>query len=201
MASTRNAHTGGVSPIATHPPNWSDPGYRIRPATMADSPGIRAIRNAAMRDSLAIWTQHEHSITEAEDWLLPLVHRGTALVAVHGEGDGEGTPTSMDDGAVIGFAVASPWHHYEGYARTVEDSIYLTPATQGRGLGGRLLAELIRASRRAGDRTMVAAIESGNTASVHLHERCGFAVIGTIPQAGEKLGQVLDLTLMSRSLT
>lgn len=181
MASTRNAHTGGVSPIATHPPNWSDPGYRIRPATMADSPGIRAIRNAAVRDSLAIWTQHEHSITEAEDWLLPLVHRGTALVAVHGEGDGEGTPTSMDDGAVIGFAVASPWHHYEGYARTVEDSIYLTPATQGRGLGGRLLAELIRASRRAGDRTMVAAIESGNTASVHLHERCGFAVIGTIP--------------------
>ena len=197
MASTRNAHTGGVSPIATHPPNWSDPGYRIRPAPMADSPGIRAIRNTAVRDSLAIWTQHEHSITEAEDWLLPLVHRGTALVAVHGEG----TPTSMDDGAVIGFAVASPWHHYEGYARTVEDSIYLTPATQGRGLGGRLLAELIRASRRAGDRTMVAAIESGNTASVHLHERCGFAVIGTIPQAGEKLGQVLDLTLMSRSLT
>ena len=168
---------------------------------MADSPGIRAIRNAAVRDSLAIWTQHEHSSTEAEDWLLPLVHRGTALVAVHGEGDGEGTPTSMDDGAVIGFAVASPWHHYEGYARTVEDSLYVAPAAQGRGLGGRLLAGLIEASHRAGDRTMIAAIESGNTASVHLHERHGFAVIGMIPQAGEKLGQVLDLMLMSRSLT
>jgi len=161
---------------------------------MDDSPGIRAIRNTAVRDSLAIWTQHEHSSTEAEDWLLPMVHRGTALVA-------EGTDKSMNEGAVIGFAIASPWHHYAGYARTVEDSIYLAPAAQGHGLGGRLLAELIAASRRAGDRTMVAAIESGNTASVHLHERCGFAVIGTIPQAGEKLGQVLDLMLMSRSLT
>ena len=48
---------------------------------------------------------------------------------------------------------------------------------------------------------VIAPIESRNTASVHLHKRHDFAVIGTIPQAGEKLGQVLDLTLMSRSLT
>ena len=197
MASTRKTHTGRVVTVATHPLTWPNPGYRVRPATMADSPGIRAIRNAAVRDSLAIWTQHEHSSTEAEDWLLPMVHRGTALVAVHGEG----TDNSTGDSAVIGFAVASPWHHYEGYARTVEDSLYVAPAAQGRGLGGRLLAGLIEASHRAGDRTMIAAIESGNTASVHLHERHGFAVIGMIPQAGEKLGQVLDLMLMSRSLT
>ena len=168
---------------------------------MADSPGIRAIRNAAVRDSLAIWTQHEHSSTEAEDWLLPMVRRDTALVAVHGEGTDNSMSDGADDGTIMGFAVASPWHHYEGYARTVEDSLYVAPAAQGRGLGGRLLAGLIEASRRAGDRTMIAAIESGNTASVHLHGRHGFAVIGMIPQAGEKLGQVLDLTLMSRSLT
>lgn len=183
--------------VAAHPLTQPDPGYHVRPATMADSPGIRTIRNAAVRDSLAIWTQHEHSSTEAEDWLLPMIHRGTALVAVHGEG----TDNNTGDGAVIGFAVASPWHYYEGYARTVEDSLYVAPAVQGCGLGGRLLAELIDASRRAGDRTMIAAIESRNTASVHLHKRHDFAVIGTIPQAGEKLGQVLDLTLMSRSLT
>jgi len=48
---------------------------------------------------------------------------------------------------------------------------------------------------------MFPAIESGNTASDPRHDRRGFAVIGMIPQAGEKLGQVLDLMLMSRSLT
>ena len=58
----------------------------------------------------------------------------------------------------------------------------------------------VEASRRAGDRTMIALIEAGNMASIHLHERYGFSTVGTIPQAGEKLGQLLDLTIMSRSL-
>ena len=164
--------------------------YRIRPATMADSPAIRRIRNAAVRESLAIWTSIEQDHAEAEAWLAPMVQRGTALV-VHVSGEPQD---------VVGFAVAGPWHSYEGYARTVEDSIYLSPAAQGKGLGARLLAALIEASRRAGDRTMIALIEAGNATSVRLHERYGFTTVGTVPQAGEKHGQILDLTLMSRSL-
>ena len=164
--------------------------YRIRPATMADSPTIRQIRNAAVRESLAIWTSIEQDHAEAEAWLDPVVQRGTALVA-----HVSGRPQD-----VVGFAVAGPWHSYEGYSRTVEDSIYLCPAAQGKGLGARLLAALIEASRRAGDRTMIALIEAGNATSVHLHERYGFTTVGTVPQAGEKHGQILDLTLMSRCL-
>ena len=164
--------------------------YRIRPATMADSPTIRQIRNAAVRESLAIWTSIEQNHAEAEAWLAPVVQRGTALVA-----HVSGRPQD-----VVGFAVAGPWHSYEGYSRTVEDSIYLCPAAQGKGLGARLLAALIEASRRAGDRTMIALIEAGNATSVRLHERYGFTTVGTVPQAGEKHGQILDLTLMSRCL-
>lgn len=164
--------------------------YRIRPATMADSPTIRQIRNAAVRESLAIWTSIEQNHAEAEAWLAPMVQRGTALVA-----HVSGKPQD-----VVGFAVAGPWHSYEGYSRTVEDSIYLCPAAQGKGLGARLLAALIEASRRAGDRTMIALIEAGHATSVRLHERYGFTTVGTVPQAGEKHGQVLDLTLMSRCL-
>ena len=164
--------------------------YRIRPATMADCSAIRRIRNAAVRESLAIWTSIEQNPAEAEAWLAPMVQRGTALVA-HVSGEPQD---------VVGFAVAAPWHSYEGYARTVEDSIYLSPTAQGKGRGARLLAALIEASRQAGDRTMIALIEAGNATSVRLHERYGFTTVGTIPQAGEKHGQVLDLTLMSRSL-
>ena len=164
--------------------------YRIRPATMADSPAICRIRNAAVRESLAIWTSIEQDHAGAEAWLAPMVQRGTALV-VHVSGEPQD---------VVGFAVAGPWHSYEGYARTVEDSIYLSPAAQGKGLGARLLAALIEASRRAGDRTMIALIEAGHATSVRLHERYGFTTVGTVPQAGEKHGQILDLTLMSRCL-
>ena len=164
--------------------------YGIRPATMADSLAIRQIRNAAVRKSLAIWTSIEQDHAGAEAWLAPMVQRGTALVA----------HVSGEPHDVVGFAVAGPWHSYEGYARTVEDSIYLSPAAQGKGLGARLLAALIEASRRAGDRTMIALIEAGHATSVRLHERYGFTTVGTVPQAGEKHGQILDLTLMSRCL-
>ena len=164
--------------------------YQIRPATMEDSPVIRQIRNAAVRESLAIWTSIEQDPARVETWLAPMVQRGTALVA-----HVSGKPHD-----VVGFAVAGPWHSYEGYARTVEDSIYLSPTAQGKGLGARLLAALIEASRQAGDRTMIALIEASNATSVHLHERYGFTTVGTVPQAGEKHGQILDLTLMSRCL-
>ena len=92
--------------------------YRTRPATMKDSPGIRRLRNAAVRESLAIWTSVEQDPVQAEAWLAPMVQRGTALVAhVHGRPQ-----------KIVGFAVAGAWQSYEGYARTVEDSIYLSPA-------------------------------------------------------------------------
>lgn len=165
-----------------------DEHVRIRPAVMADSPAIRAIRNAAIRDSLAIWTSHEQTPEEAEAWLAPQVERGTALVAVD------------DAGRIVGFAVASPWHAYEGYARTVEDSIYLTDAARGHGLGTRLLKALVAAARDAGDRTMIAQIEAGHAASIRLHQKLGFDVVGTIPAAGEKHGRLLDLMLMTRRI-
>lgn len=171
----------------------------IRPATPADSSAIRRIRNAAIRDSLAIWTEREQDPDEAVAWLEPQIARGTALVAV--ERDEGGERDGGDGGErVVGFAVASPWHPYEGYARTVEDSIYLSPTARGRGLGTRLLTALVRACRAAGDRTMVAQIEAGGAASIRLHEKAGFVLVGTIPAAGQKHGRLLDLTLMSRRI-
>ena len=174
-------------------------GALVRRAVIADSPAIRRIRNAAIRDSLAIWTEREQDPDEAVAWLEPQIARGTALVAV--ERDEGGERDGGDGGErVVGFAVASPWHPYEGYARTVEDSIYLSSTARGRGLGTRLLTALVRACRAAGDRTMIAQIESGHAASRRLHEKAGFALVGTIPAAGQKHGRILDLTLMTRRL-
>ena len=67
-------------------------GALVRPAVMADSPAIRRIRNTAIRDSMAIWTEREQGPDEAAAWLEPQIARGTALVAVERdtvEGDGE----------------------------------------------------------------------------------------------------------------
>lgn len=166
--------------------------FRIRPATIDDSPGIRSIRNTAIRESLAIWTSVEQDREQAEAWLWPMVERGTALVVSRRTAGGQEE--------IAGFAVAGPWQPYDGYAHTVEDSIYFTPDVQGRGLGTDLLTALVETCRAAGDHTMVAQIESGHTASIRLHEKVGYDKVGTIPDVGAKHGHLLDLTLMARRL-
>lgn len=162
--------------------------YSIRTATLADSPAIHAIRNRAIRESLALWTNTELTPEQGDAWLAPQIDRGTALVAVDSAG------------VVVGFATASPLRAYEGYIHNAEDSIYLTESARGKGLGTELLAALIDASRSVGDRTMTALIEAGNSASIALHTTAGFRIVGTIPAAGEKFGEVLDLTIMYLAL-
>ena len=55
---------------------------------------------------------------------------------------------------------------------------------------------LIERARAQGLHVMVAAIESGNTASIRLHQRLGFVTSGQMPQVGQKFGRWLDLTFM-----
>ena len=47
---------------------------------------------------------------------------------------------------------------------------------------------------------MIAAIESGNTGSIALHEKFGFVEVGRLPQVGAKFGRWLDLTLLQLTL-
>ena len=76
------------------------------------------------------------------------------------------------------------------------------PAGQqrGKGLGPQLMAALIERARIGGKYVMVAAIESGNQASIRLHERLGFITTGQMPQVGIKFGRWLDLTFMQLAL-
>ena len=67
-------------------------------------------------------------------------------------------------------------------------------------LGPRLMQTLIERARAGGKHVMVAAIESGNQASLRLHERLGFSTTGQMPQVGIKFGRWLDLTFMQLTL-
>ncbi|MGW3151398.1 MULTISPECIES: GNAT family N-acetyltransferase [Streptomyces] len=71
----------------------------------------------------------------------------------------------------------------------------------GLGVGSALMTALVAAARQAGHHAMIAGIESGNTASIRLHEGCGFRHVGTMPEVGTKFGRRLDLTLMQLPLT
>jgi phosphinothricin acetyltransferase len=105
-------------------------------------------------------------------------------------------------GAVVGYAYAGPYRPRPAYRYLVEDSIYLTPAVQGKGIGRALLGELIAICERRGFRQMVAVIGGGteHPASVGLHLALGFRQIGVIEGSGFKHGRWLDTVLMQRAL-
>jgi phosphinothricin acetyltransferase len=87
------------------------------------------------------------------------------------------------------------------YRFTVENSIYLAPAAQRRGIGGKMLAALLVACEAKGFRQMVAVIgDSANAGSIAVHRNAGFALIGTHPSVGFKFGRWLDTVSMQRAL-
>ena len=107
-----------------------------------------------------------------------------------------------EDGAgVAGYAYAGPYRTRPAYRDTVENSVYLRPDAIGRGIGRRLLEVLIGDCEARGYRQMIAVVgDSGNMASIRLHERAGFELIGVFRSVGFKHGRWLDTVLLQRAL-
>jgi len=104
-------------------------------------------------------------------------------------------------GTLLGYAYASPYRTRSAYRFSIEDSIYVTPEAGRRGVGRALLADLIARCTALGLRQMVAVIgDSGNAASIGLHERLGFRRVGLLPAIGFKHGRWVDGVLMQREL-
>lgn len=105
------------------------------------------------------------------------------------------------DNRVVGYAYANAYRTRPGYRFTIEDSIYIAPDAQGRGVGRILLKSLIDASTAKGFRLMVAVIgDSRNYGSIALHRSAGFTFCGVIHSVGYKFGRWLDSVIMELPL-
>ncbi len=104
-----------------------------------------------------------------------------------------------DRGAVIGWAALSPTSSRHVYRGVGAVSIYVDPAFAGLGVGATLLSGLIAASERAGLWTLEAGIFPENAASIALHERCGFRLVGLRRRVGQMQdGRWRDVLLYER---
>jgi phosphinothricin acetyltransferase len=98
-----------------------------------------------------------------------------------------------ESGQLTGFASYGTFRAWPAYKYSVEHSVYIHKNLCGKGLGARLLTELINAARKQDYHCMVGGIDMNNAASIGLHEKLGFVHAGTIRQAGFKFGRWLDL--------
>ena len=160
----------------------------IRDATPSDAPAIAAIWNPIIRDTVITFNPAQRSPDEI------------ATMITTRQRDGHAFLVAEEGAALLGFASYSQFRAGLGYARTMEHTINLAPEARGLGLGPRLLAALEAHATQAGHHVMVAAITSGNAASIAFHARQGYTHVGTMPQVGWKFGRYHDLTLMQKFL-
>jgi L-amino acid N-acyltransferase YncA len=161
----------------------------VRAATAGDIPAITRIYGYAVKHGTASFELEPPD--EAE-----MAHRMQTLL------DG-GYPyfVAETDGALVGYAYAGPYRPRPAYRFSVEDSIYIDPSDQRRGIGRVLLEHLIAECERRGFRQMVAVIgDSAQTASIELHRALGFRLVGTVENVGYKFDQWLDSVNMQRPL-
>jgi L-amino acid N-acyltransferase YncA len=104
-------------------------------------------------------------------------------------------------GRIAGYAYAGTYRARPGYRYTVENSVYVAPWARRRGVGRLLLDSVITAATDRGMRQMVAIIgDSAHVASIALHERAGFRLVGVLENVGCKFGRWLDTVIMQRAL-
>jgi L-amino acid N-acyltransferase YncA len=160
----------------------------IRTAVDADLDAILDIHNDAILHSTALWTDEVVERSDREEWLAARTRAGDAVFV------------AIEDDQVAGYSAYAPWRTKYGYRKTVEDSVYIAAAFQGRGFGRALVVALIEHARSAGHHVMLADIESGNVASIGLHESLGFVEVGRLREIGTKFDRWLDLTILQLDL-
>lgn len=173
-----------------------DRGMRIRPATPADLPGVLVIHADAVANGTAIWTEVEPDLAEREAWLAR--HQEAGRVALVAVADAPSDP--LPEGSVLGYGSYGPYAAKDGYRHTVENSVYVHPSAQGRGLGKALMVELLDRATADGHHVMIALVEAGNAGSIALHTKLGFEQVGLLPEVGTKFGRWLDLAILRRPL-
>jgi len=167
------------------PPAVSD--LRLREATVDDAAALVEIYRPFVTDTAVSFEAEVPSVAEFAERIRKAL-AGWAFVVAE------------EAGQRVGYAYGTSHRARHAYRWSVETSVYLDPAHQGRGLGKRLYARLLDDLAARGFCNAYAGIALPNEASVALHRSVGFVAIGIFPRVGWKLGSWHDVSWWHRSL-
>ena len=151
----------------------------VREAQLEDIERLTEIYNWAVENTTASFDYTPQTVEKRKEWFSHYGGKHPLIVA-------------EVDGVVAGYSSLSKFREKEGYARTVEISVYVHPEFHGRGIGNRLMSEIINRGKDIGHHVIVAGITAGNDVSVKMHEKFGFKLCAHFRHVGYKFGQWQD---------
>ena len=164
--------------------------YEIRPALAKDLPDVRQIYNHYVTNTMVTLDTETRTLRTWRAKHAYLTKLGLPfLVAV------------SPSGQVLGYALCEPWIQKRSYRFTAEESIYLRPASTGKGLGKALLAGLIDAGKQAGLKQVLAVIADGGAeSSIALHRSLGFRETGRMGKVAYKFDRWIGTVMMQKTI-
>lgn len=162
-----------------------EPSTRL--ATPGDAAAIAAIYNEGIAERIATFETEPRTAEQIAKQLIEKGDRFPTMVAEH-------------DGRVVAWAGAGPYRARSAYAGVAEHSVYVARSARGHGVGRVVLEALCRAYAERGFWKIVSRIFPENTASLALHERCGFRVVGVYKRHGRLEGEWRDCVIVERLL-
>jgi phosphinothricin acetyltransferase len=161
----------------------------VRPAAEADAGALAAIYGHAVLHGFGTFELTPPDAAEMDRRRRAILAHGLPYVVAE------------DGGRVLGYAYAGPYRPRPGYRFTAEDSVYVAPEAQGRGVGRAVLSAVIAGCEAYGLRQLVAVIgDSQNAGSIGLHRSLGFQDAGVGRSFGFKHGRWVDIVWMQKAL-
>jgi phosphinothricin acetyltransferase len=160
---------------------------KTRLATVDDAPAIAAIYNQGIEDRIATFETEPRT---PDQIARQLSEKGDRFPTVVAERHGE----------VLAWASAGAYRSRPAYAGVAEHSVYVARSARGKGAGRLALDALCRAYAERGFWKLVSRIFPENTASLTVHERCGFRVVGVYQRHGKLDGAWRDCVIVERLL-
>jgi phosphinothricin acetyltransferase len=157
---------------------------QIRSFEIKDTQSILEIINYNILNSTALYDYKTRDFETQKTILEEKIEKGFPVIVAE------------SDGKIVGFGMYSEFRFREAYKFTVEHSVYVSSDEMGKGIGKKIMTQLIIIAKAQGLHTMIGVIDSENKSSIIFHEQFGFKTVGIIMESGYKFDRWLDSVIM-----
>lgn len=163
----------------------------FRAATVADAPRLLAVYAPYVENTAITFEYTVPTLAEFESRIAGVLSRFPYLVA-------------EEDGSIVGYAYAAPFHARAAYGYCAEVTVYLDQNARGRGVGRQLYALLHAILKEQGIVSAIACITPPSVRddykSMRFHQKMGYRFCGRIENSGYKFGRWFDTVYMEKNL-